>query len=684
MKVLVTGATGFIGRKLCERLMNDGHQVLAAYRSAEKMASLPVGIETVQIISIGANTDWSEALVGVDAVVHLAARVHIMRETSADPLKEFTTVNVDATVRLAEQAIKAGVKRFIFMSTIGVNGGSSEKNSFTEADTPAPHNMYSISKKLAEDRLSEMVAGTGMELVMLRAPLVYGPGSPGNFRLLLRAVEKKMPLPLASAHNHKSFIYFGNLIDALATCTTHPKARGVYLVSDGEDISTPDLIKKLGTMLGKPTRLFPVPIFLIKLVGKIIGKYDAIDRLVGSLTIDSSKIRRELDWKPPYTMEQGLQKTVTGWKQAKKKKVMLVCNSSWALWHFRRSVINYFVSINCDVILFCPYEKKHEEIKMKGVSFYDWNLSLEGGNPFDEIKSILELRRILKKEKPEFVFNYSIKPSIYGSIARIGLSDMKMVSLLTGLGFVFLSNKMKARVGRFLYYLFLRFSDEVWFLNKDDLHFFLEQNFIKSEKTFILPGEGVDINRFALNKLTNNKIRKILFIGRLLKDKGLLHLVEAAEILNAKEKIVDIQILGPSWFENPNSLSKAEFENLRNNKYVSYLGQVDDVVPYIKEVDAVCLPSFREGVPVVLLEAGAMGKALLATNVAGCREVVIEGVNGMLCEPHSTADLVRMIRDFLKLSEEDLVRISHHSREHVIRNFSTEIVLEKYKDFMSK
>lgn len=309
MKVIITGASGFVGKALCKRMVSNGWQVRGTIRSMEQATSFPAGVEVVQIKSIGVDTDWSDALTEVDTVVHLAARVHVMRETASEPLKEFRKTNIEGTARLAQQAAAAGVKRFVFMSTIGVNGDSTASKPYTEEDDPAPHNMYSVSKREAEDRLAGIGAETGMEIVMVRAPLVYGPGNPGNFRSLLRIVSKGIPLPLASVGNRKSFIYVGNLVDALVTCASHPAARGIYLVSDGEDVSTPELIRRVAAALGRPARLFPFPPSMMQLFGKLTGKSDAVERLVSSLTIDSSKIRRELEWKPPYTMEQGLKET---------------------------------------------------------------------------------------------------------------------------------------------------------------------------------------------------------------------------------------------------------------------------------------------------------------------------------------------------------------------------------------
>jgi len=240
-----------------------------------------------------------------------------MRESSTDPLQEFRKVNLHGTERLALQAAKAGVGRFEFMSTIGINGDNSGAKSYAESDQPHPHNSYSVSKYEAELALKEISKQTGMEVVILRAPLVYGPGNPGNFLSLLRVISKGIPLPLASVTNKRSLIYVGNLVDALATCAVHPEAAGkTYLVSDGEDVSTPELIQRTAKELGEPARLFPFPISLMRLAGKLTGKSGAVNRLAGSLTVDSSKIRRELRWVPPFTMEEGLRETA-GWFKKK-------------------------------------------------------------------------------------------------------------------------------------------------------------------------------------------------------------------------------------------------------------------------------------------------------------------------------------------------------------------------------
>ena len=309
MKVLVTGATGFVGRRLCERLTADGWQVRGTIRSTERSGTFPAGVEVVQIESIGAGTDWSDALAGVDTIVHLAARVHVMNDTSSDPLSAFRQVNVAGTERLARMAATNGVKRFIYISSVKVNGEDCEKP-FTERDIPAPEDPYGVSKWEAEQVLHKVAEETGLEVVILRPPLVYDPGVKANFLSLFKIVDRGIPLPLKNINNSRSFIYLENLVDAILTCLTHPKAAGqTYLVSDCEDVSTPELIRRVAAALGRPARLFLFPPSLMRFAGKLFGKTDAVDRLVSSLIIDSSKIRKELGWKPPYTMEEGLKET---------------------------------------------------------------------------------------------------------------------------------------------------------------------------------------------------------------------------------------------------------------------------------------------------------------------------------------------------------------------------------------
>lgn len=316
MKILVTGANGFVGIPLCQSLVKRGESVRGAVRTAS--VELPSEVEIFQIDEIDEQTNWKSALHGIDVVIHLAARVHVMRDLSTDSLAEFRKVNVLGAENLARQAAKAEVRRLVYVSSIKANGEETGDGfSYSEQDDPVPQDAYGISKWEAEQVLHQVSRQTGLEVVIVRPPLVYGPGVKGNFAQMIKVLAKGIPLPLASVCNLRSLVYVENLVDALIVCATHPSAAGqTYLVSDGEDISTPDLMRRLGTAMGHPARLFPCPATLLKLAGRLFGKSDQVERLLGSLRVDSGKIRRELNWTPPYTLQQGLQKTAELYRDA--------------------------------------------------------------------------------------------------------------------------------------------------------------------------------------------------------------------------------------------------------------------------------------------------------------------------------------------------------------------------------
>lgn len=295
--------------------MRRGSHVKGATRSAHE---LPVGVESAIVDSIDNETNWADALYGVDIVIHLAARVHVMKDVSVDPLAEFRKINVAGTEQLARCAAKSGAKRFVYVSSIKVNGEqTSATQPFTELDEANPQDPYGISKWQAEQALQRIAQETGLEVVIVRPPLVYGPEVKGNFAQMLKVLAKGIPLPLASVNNLRSLIYVENLVDALIVCASHPAAAGqTYLVSDSEDISTPNLLRQLGVAMGHPARLFPCPPALLKLAGRLTGKGEQVERLLDSLQLDSNKIRRELDWTPPYTLEQGLRATADWYRAA--------------------------------------------------------------------------------------------------------------------------------------------------------------------------------------------------------------------------------------------------------------------------------------------------------------------------------------------------------------------------------
>ena len=305
---LVTGANGFVGRALCHAMLHHGWTVNAGVR---RECPLPKGAKPVVVGELHGETDWANALRGVQVVIHAAARAHVIRETSATPMDEFRKVNVVGTENLGYAAAANGAKRLVFVSSIGVHGWWTQPGKpFVEKDEASPYNAYTLSKWEAEQSLVRISNETGMEVVIVRSPLVYGAGAPGNVAQMLNFLAKGIPLPFAAVKNLRSLIYVENLVDALRVCATHSNAAGqTYLVSDGQDISTPDLLKQLGAGMRMPIRIFPCPAAVLKFAGKLSGKSDQIERLLGSLQVDSDKIRRDLNWQPPYSLQQGLQAT---------------------------------------------------------------------------------------------------------------------------------------------------------------------------------------------------------------------------------------------------------------------------------------------------------------------------------------------------------------------------------------
>ena len=318
-KVLITGSNGFVGKALAEELVTKSFNVNGAVRSLAPV-NFPETISKFAINDINSKTDWQKALEDVDVVIHLAARVHIMKDAARDVLAEFRRVNVEGALNLARQAERAGVRRFIFISSIQVHGEATLLGRpFTEADQPAPVDPYGISKREAEAALRQLARETAMEVVIIRPPLIYGPGVKANFQSMMRWLEKGAPLPLGAIHNRRSLVALENLVNLIITCIHHQAAANqTFLVGDGEDLSTTELLRRTAIALGKTPRLVPVPVRVLMRGACLLGKQAVAQRLCGSLQVDISKARDLLGWTPLVSVDEALHKTAQHYMKSRK------------------------------------------------------------------------------------------------------------------------------------------------------------------------------------------------------------------------------------------------------------------------------------------------------------------------------------------------------------------------------
>lgn len=309
-RVVVTGAGGFIGQAVCTKLVSMGMQVIGAVREHNDLGGV-AGVREIALGNFDERTDWGSVLEGASCVVHLAARVHVMRDSATDQLADYRAANVGPTLNLARQAAQSGVKRFVFLSSIKVNGESSSVGRpFTPNDEPRPIDPYGVSKHEAEQALAQLTVESGLEVVTIRPVLVYGPGVKANFRTMMRWMTRGVPLPLGALHNRRSLVALDNLVDFVAVCTLHPAAANqVFLVSDGKDLSVTELLTQLAAALNRPARLLPVPESLLRLVGRLLHKEDVVGRLCGTLQVDIAKAKELLGWTPPVSIEAALRKT---------------------------------------------------------------------------------------------------------------------------------------------------------------------------------------------------------------------------------------------------------------------------------------------------------------------------------------------------------------------------------------
>ncbi|MGF6240973.1 glycosyltransferase involved in cell wall biosynthesis [Paraburkholderia sp. GAS38] len=363
-------------------------------------------------------------------------------------------------------------------------------------------------------------------------------------------------------------------------------------------------------------------------------------------------------------------------------RITLVCNTAWAIYTYRQGLIRELVASGVEVTVLAPRDRTFDLLGAMGCRCIDLPVASKGTNPRDDLRTLWALYRHYRSIRPHIVFHYTIKPNIYGSIAA-KLAGVDSVAVTTGLGYVFIQQSRAAQVAKKLYRFAFRFPREVWFLNRDDQAAFVDQKLlVHPERARLLHGEGVDLEQFAFTPLPDKPHFDFVLIGRLLWDKGVGEYVEAARRLRARYPQARFRMLGPVGVDNPSAITRDEVAAWEQEGVIEYLGEAHDVRPFIAAADCVVLPSYREGVPRTLMEASAMGRPIVATDVPGCREVVADGVNGLLCEVRNAESLAGRLAQMLDMSGAARRAMGERGRQKVAAEFDERVVIEKYKDLV--
>ena len=362
-----------------------------------------------------------------------------------------------------------------------------------------------------------------------------------------------------------------------------------------------------------------------------------------------------------------------------KKTIAIVINTSWNIFNFRLGLLKALQEEGYKIVAIAPRDEYSEKLEALGFEYHNIDINNKGTNPLEDAKLVFAFYKLYKKIAPDVILQYTIKPNIYGSMVA-GMLGIPVISNISGLGTVFLNDSLSSKVARFLYKVALKVPKKVFYQNAHDRELFVQSNLVKAEKTELLPGSGIDIEKYKplKEKQENNNTLRFLFIARLVKDKGLVEYVEAAKQITRSS--TEFAILGAFYLGNPTAIKENEMQKWEREGAIKYIGTSDDVMSVISEYDCIVLPSYREGLSRVLLEAASMAKPIITTSVPGCKEVVDDGVNGYLCEVKDADSLAEQMRKMLKLTYEERSEMGRRGREKVVKEFNEKIVIKKYEE----
>jgi nucleoside-diphosphate-sugar epimerase/glycosyltransferase involved in cell wall biosynthesis len=664
MRILVTGANGFVGKALCRYLSQCGHEVRRAVRVQDGLTN------TVELNETTSATAIEEALRGMECIVHLAGRAHFLGRINPAKEAAYKETNVKFTQRLALLAHRAGVRRFVFVSSIKVCGEESRFGPLTEKAIPSPLDIYAISKWEAEQALRNVEKETGLEVVIIRPALVYGEGVKANFLKLLSAVYRGIPLPFSLLTNKRSFIYLQNLVTALSACALDARAAGAtFHVSDAKSLSLPHLVNELARAMGYKARVFPCPKWLLVVLGKVTGKQQQVGSLVNNLEVDSTRIRTLLEWSPTVSFEQGIQKTVDWFLQrdgtnspfreadARKAglKVCQLCAVDFTLKHLLLPLVDGMQDKGWHVTSVCSEGKYAQELRLQGYRHVPISISRNIFDIFSHVRTTVLLYKLFRRERFDVLHVHTPIAALLGRIAG-RLAKIPLI-VYTAHGFYF-HDAMPKLTYRF--YVSLEklsgyCTDLLFTQSSEDAKVAVTEGIAKSNNVIDI-GNGVSAELFEpATQERKLRVRKALnvpedayvvgVVSRLVKEKGLVEFLEAAAELGQVFPKVQFILVGERLSSDHNASIERELQaaQIRLDTRLMAVGYRADVADLLGAMDVFCLPSYREGMPRSIIEAMMMALPVVATNIRGSREEVVAERTGLLVPVRSSTAIVQAL-----------------------------------------
>lgn len=657
-KVLITGEHSYIGE---------------SFKTYAEINYPVLQVDTVDMIGDSwRKKDFSQ----YDIIYHVAGIAHADVGNVSNAVKEeYYRVNTDLTIDVCEKAKSEGVKEFIFMSSMIVYGDSAPygKHKIVDSKTvPSASNFYGDSKLQADVGVRSLASDT-FKVVVVRPPMIYGENSKGNYRTLSN-LAKKLPV-FPDINNQRSMLYIDNLCEFLCQVMlikSMDRNAVVLIPQNAEWTKTSDMVKEIAITDGKDIRLLKIMKPIVWFGGKVPGKIgELVNKAFGNSCYDHSISEYEGLNYQKVDIKSSIKKTEN---TNIAKKVLFLVNHDVVIYNFRLELVERLLAEGYEVHISSPYGERIDELKALGAIFHEINLERHGMNPINETKLILTYTKLMSDVKPDIVLGYTIKPNIYGAIAA-GKKNIPFIANITGLGTAVEKDGIKQKLFILLYRIAFRKVQRVFFQNEENRKLFVDNN-IAIEKHGLLPGSGVNLNRFTVSQYPGDETIKFLFISRIMKEKGIDQYLDAAKEIKKKYKNVEFHICGFCESEYEGALDEAS-----DNGVVIYHGMIRNVAEFMSKMHCIIHPTYYpEGLSNVLLESCASGRPIITTDRSGCREVVRDSVNGFMIPQKDTDALIKAIERFILLSFDDKKVMGINARKHVEENFSREIVVNAYMD----